>query len=754
MNDALSPELPLLEVRDLTVRYGSTTAVRDVSFQLQPGEALGIVGESGSGKSSIAGAILDFLGSAARISGEIAFQGRDLLLLSRNQHRAILGHKIGSVFQDPFTALNPALRVGRQIAEPIVRHFGLKPADAARRAVALLREMGIHRADDVARAFPHQLSGGMKQRALIAAAVACEPPLLILDEPTTALDVTVEAQILRLLARLRAQKRVSLLFISHNLGVVQRLCDRVAVMYASQFVELGNVRDVLEQPAHPYSKGLLASRPPLRAAARGSRLPAIQGQMPSVPQPEAGCVFAPRCPFAEPSCTKGGQVLRHSSPPPPAGGGWGEGAVPKLVIPPPPNRLPQGEGENHSSHLPHLSHLSRVPHLAHVTDLTHLAHRPPPTHLARCWKADVLGDWPRQAAESIDQGPFRASNALLNVTRLRKTFTTRRGLAAWRLSAVNGWPRLRYEPVQVQAVDGVSLSISPGEVLGLVGESGCGKSTLGRLALRLLSNTDGSVEFDGADLSLVSGADLAAVRKQAQIVFQNVGSSLNPRLSVGEALERPLVLFGLAKPHERRQRVEELLDMVRLPPSYRLRYPHQLSGGERQRVAIARALATEPRFIVCDEPVSALDVSVQATIVNLLADLRDRFGLAYLFISHDLAVVAQLSDRVAVMYRGRICEMGTPAELLASPRHPYTRMLLAAVTDDTPDDERSSGDTVEAPTSGCAFAARCPHCLPSECETSAPSLRTVEASHEVACHLDPVPDQRRNAALLPSIAVY
>ena len=296
------------------MRYGANAAVRDVSFRLQPGEALGIVGESGSGKSSIAGAILDFLDEGVRIGGQILFEGRDLLQSSRTERRSVLGRRIGAVFQDPFTALNPAMRVGRQIAEPIVRHLRANPAEAMQRAVALLREMGIRHADSVAGAFPHQLSGGMKQRALIAAALACEPPLLILDEPTTALDVTVEAQILRLLARLRQQKRVSLLFISHNLGVVQRLCDSVAVMYASQFVELGRVHDVLERPAHPYSKGLLASRPPLRAASRGSRLPSIEGQMPSVPRPQSGCVFAPRCPFAEPACSAGPQPMTIAAP--------------------------------------------------------------------------------------------------------------------------------------------------------------------------------------------------------------------------------------------------------------------------------------------------------------------------------------------------------------------------------------------------------------------------------------------------------
>ena len=669
---------PLLEIRNLTIRYREDTrhitAVRDVSFALEPAGALAIVGESGSGKSSLAGAVLDFLGPAAEIDGAILFEGRNLAGIAPGQRRRLLGRRIGAVFQDPFTSLNPALRIGRQIAEPIVQHLGLPLPEALGRAEIALREMGIERAAEVARAFPHQLSGGMKQRALIAAALACGPSLLILDEPTTALDVTVEAQILRLLSGLRRDKGVALLFISHNLGVVRRLCDNVAVMYASQVVEFGTVERVLESPSHPYSKGLLASRPALAVASRGSRLAAIPGQMPTAPATAAGCVFAPRCPFQEQHC----------------------GGIPQ----------PLAIG--------------------------------PGGHQVRCWKAASLGPWPPQPTVAVEASMSPCGDALVNVTGLKKIFSEHAGLAAWRLSLVGGRPTL-YRPQHIPAVTDVSFSISACEVLGLVGESGCGKSTLGRLLLQLLRQSSGCVEFDGADLARLPAKALVPFRRQAQIVFQNVGSSLNPRLSVGEALERPIALFSLAQPHQRVQRVEALLEMVRLPGAYRRRFPHQLSGGERQRVAIARALASEPRFIVCDEPVSALDVSVQATIVNLLADLRDAFGLSYLFISHDLAVVAQLSDRIAVMFKGRICEIGTVAEVLNPPYHPYTRMLLASAVDDETAAEPAGGGIPATAQSGCVFAARCPHKLGLICDTTPPRLKALSESHAIACHIDAMP---------------
>ncbi len=674
---------PLLELRNLGVTYAGRVAplvaVRDVSLALAPGRTLGLVGESGSGKSTIAGAILDLLAPGSGISGEIVFEGADLRTLAPSQRRQLLGRRIGTVFQDPFTALNPAMTVGRHVAEPLMRHLGLSQRAALERACDLLADMHISRPREVTAAYPHQLSGGMRQRALIAAAIACEPSLLVLDEPTTALDVTVEARILGLLAELRQRKSVSLLFISHNLGVVRALCDDIAVLYAGELVEIGPAADLLHRPRHPYTKGLLASLPPLEPGTRHTRLPSIGGRPPSLARHEHGCAFRARCPFAEPRCAEG-QVLK-----------------------------PLDIGRQ-----------------------------------VRCWKAARVSDWPREAPMVPGRSAVaQDGKALLRTVEIGKTFQIGGGLAALRLS----WraPFVRYSPDRLTAVDRVSLSIRSGEVLGLVGESGSGKSTLGRLALRLLSRSSGAAEFDGADVEGLAGPALRRFRGQAQIIFQNAGSSLNPRLSVGTILERPVSLFEQLGPQERRRRVLELLDMVRLPSAYRDRYSHQLSGGEKQRVAIARALATRPRFIVCDEPVSALDVSVQAAVVNLLADLRDEFGLAYLFISHDLAVVAQLSDRIAVMYRGSLCETGSAADVLTEPFHPYTRMLLASVPrigDEAP------AAAVEAPVAapvhehaadGCPFQARCPHKIGVICETTRPMLRRLSPSHSTACHLEASP---------------
>ena len=671
-----------LVVDGLSVAYntprGWLTALDDVSLSIQHGGALGLVGESGSGKSSVVMALLGLLDAGARVSARrVAFDGADLLANAP----ALRGRRIGVVFQDTSAVLNPACTIGQLVAEPLLVHLRMTKLQARRRALELLDEMGIVRPIQVMDCYPHQLSGGMKQRVAIASALATEPELLLLDEPTTALDVTVEAQILDLLDRLRVRHGLSMLLVSHNLGIVDRLCDRVSVLYAGRVAETGAAARVLDHPGHPYTKGLLAALPQPELSTE--RLSPIAGGLPDLVVPDPGCNFRPRCPFATIGCE-----------------------MPQVLL-----------GE---------------------------------THQVRCHRVDDIAalPWPSDESETTIPTARRAGVPLVQASGLRRRFATG-GL----LRRAFGRP----DP-GVMAVDDVSLAIRTGEIVGLVGESGCGKSTLGRLLLRLIPADEGALQFDG---NAIPARPNAGFRRRAQIVFQNPDTALNPRQTIGAILQRPLWHFGLARGAAARREIARLLTLVRLPASYAERYPHQLSGGEKQRVGIARALASKPDFLVCDEAVSALDVSVQAAVLNLLADLRDELGLAYLFISHDIGVIAHIADRVMVMYRGVLVEEGSVRDVLHPPYHPYTELLLSSVpiigkhrggvpAERSADRVDMTGGPGAIP-SGCKFAGRCARKLGPICDATAPPWQEVEPGHRIRCHMpldvlrDIVPWQRGHA---------
>ncbi|TDD64355.1 ABC transporter ATP-binding protein [Jiangella aurantiaca] len=695
----------LLAIRGLRVTFRAAGrdvhAVRGVDLSVAEGETLAVVGESGSGKSVTMTAALGLLPENAEVEGSIRLRDRELLAMDERALRSVRGAEIGVVFQDPMSSLNPVHTVSRQIAEAIRAHSDVSRGAAHARAVELLGEVGIPDAKARADDYPHQFSGGMRQRVMIAMALACGPRVLIADEPTTALDVTVQAQIVDLVDRIRRGRGMSVIWISHDLGVVAQIADRVTVMYAGRVVEQGPCADLFDAAVHPYTAGLLRAMPRLDSPA-GAELEVIRG---SLPDPEAqpeGCVFAPRCDHAQEECA----AARPTLLPLVAGGGHAVAC----------HR--SGELLDHGRVVP--ARLGGSPTLRAGAD------NPRPSGAV---DGAPAGEAPAAAAAPAPP-PAAEAPAPPVVVALDDLRVHYRGRGSWRRSAA-----------PVRAVDGVTLDLERGRTLGLVGESGSGKSTLARALLGLEKTSGGAVAFGDQVLHTMSAVGLRDLRRTAQMVFQDPAASMNPALRVEDVVSEPLRINRRGSVAEQRVRAGELLEIVELPRELGRRYPHQLSGGQRQRVAIARALALDPQVLVCDEPVSALDVSVQAQIIRLLSRLQSELGLSLLIISHDLAVIRTIAHRVAVMYLGQIVERGNRDDVFGRPRHPYTRGLLDAVP--VPDPHRRSrpvplaGDPPSpvAPPSGCRFHERCAFARPGLCDTTPPPLEEQRPGHWTACHL-------------------
>jgi len=686
----------VLEVSDLTVSFGSEAgavrAVRGVSYTVSEGEALAIVGESGSGKSVSSLAVMGLLPSTAQVTGTIKFKGTDLLTLNDKRLSKIRGSGISMVFQDPLSALTPVYTIGDQIAEAVRIHQDVSKNHAAKRSIELLDLVGIPNPELRATSFPHEFSGGMRQRAMIAMAIANDPDLIIADEPTTALDVTIQAQILDVLKKAKEATSAATVLITHDLGVVAGFADRVMVMYAGKAVELGTVDETFYHPRMPYTMGLLGSIPRMDAEEKQPLIP-IDGNPPSLVNLPTGCPFAPRCPIAVQEC--------------------------RTVE-------------------PDLDPTDRPAHYAACHRKAEIAQR--------SWAAADVFHRPEPPSDVVAGIAREERPVVLELDNLYRAFPIRKGSVIRRTIGA------------VRAVDGVSLEIREGETLGLVGESGCGKTTTIMEVMNLLKPQQGRIVVLGRDTNELTAQGRRKMRSDLSIVFQDPMASLDPRMPVGDILAEPMWVQKMPD-DQIRARTAELLKMVGLSPEHASRYPAEFSGGQRQRVGIARALALDPKLVVLDEPVSALDVSIQAGVINLLDELKARMGLSYLFVAHDLSVVRHIADRVAVMYLGRIVEMGTVREIFDQPSHPYTQALLSAIPLPDPDKERSrkrillTGDLPSPANvpSGCRFSSRCfvfaERLSPAQrtrCEEEDPSL--MNTAERASGSKDDRPDDSQRAA--------
>ncbi|MGD2057335.1 MAG: ABC transporter ATP-binding protein [Anaerolineales bacterium] len=674
---------PVLKLENVAIAYkirgGEIEAVQNVSFEINRGETHGIVGESGCGKSTVAWAIVNFLGANGYVKrGSIKFQGQELVGVTGEELRRLRGDQIAMVYQDPMQALNPSMRLGDQMSEVLTVHRGMDKDEAEARCIEMLERVYMPDAANVMKRYPHQISGGQQQRVVIATALLNNPALLIMDEPTTALDVTVEAAVLDLIAELRRDFDTAIMYITHNLGVVARVSTRVGVMYAGEMVERGTVEQIYERPQHPYTQGLLRCVPKLGSDKVSSLLYPIRGRVPPPNNRPTGCVYGPRCDYFQDRCRNERPELRQ---------------------------LPNGAW-------------------------------------VRCHFAEDINpdEWhpsediapPEISQHALDTEP------ILEVENLKKYYEVQ----GTSFKDVLGLGEQRY----VKAVENASFKIPRGSTLGVVGESGCGKSTLIKTLIGLEDSTDGEATFLGFDITGPIKERDKSLIQELQMVFQNPDSTMNPSYTVGQQISRPMQHFGTVPKEKIRGEVIKLLNAMRLGENYYSRLPRQLSGGEKQRVGIARALASHPDLVLCDEPVSALDVSVQAAILNLLLEIQQEFNTTLVFIAHDLSVVRFFSDQVAVMYLGQVMEIGPAEAIYAPPYHPYSEALLSAVPIPDPRAKqkhiRLEGTVPSAidPPSGCRFHTRCPRrsLLPDDgqiCVTDTPPWREAADGHRIFCHL-------------------